>query len=288
VVATYLERDTGANVVVTNMKGAGGLDGVNHVYASEPDGLALGSVSSGKLATNRVLDEPVALYDLVELSYLFNIGSRYVHFLVSPDGPYESVADLQAGVDLKLGGSSPAGEVALGGMSVIELLDLDATVVTGIKNVADRALAVKRGEIVGYTSSISSSSAHIESGLVEPLFVLATDRDPFMPDVPAIIELVGVTGEDLDLLELWETALVGSAIYIGPPNMPEDRLAFLRGLAEEWFQVEEFREEISAVSGYSEHAYLPGEAAADTMLGLTAQMEEFRTILTELIEKYRA
>jgi tripartite-type tricarboxylate transporter receptor subunit TctC len=274
--------------VVTNRKGTGGLDGVNQVYASEPDGLALGAVSSTKLVTNRVLDEPVALYNLDELSYLFNIGGRYVYFLVSPDGPYESVADLQAGEDLKLGGSSPAGDVSLGGMTVIELLDLDATVVTGIKNVADRALAVKRGEIGGYASTIASSSAHIQSGLVEPLFVLTTERDPLMPDVPAITELADVTGEDLDLLELWQTALMASGVFVGPPNMPEDRLAFLRGLAEEWFQDEEFREEISTVSGYREDAYLSGEVAANTMLDLAARMEEFRTILTEMIEKYRA
>ena len=100
--------------------------------------------------------------------------------------------------------------------------------------------------------------------------------------------VVDVAGEGLDLLDLWQTALVGSALFVGPPNMPEERLAFLRGLAEEWFQDEEFREEISRVSGYEEDAYLSGGDAADTMLGLADQMEEFRTMLTEMIEKYRA
>ena len=41
------------------------------------------------------------------------------------------------------------------------------------------------------------------------------------------LELVDVTGEDLDLLELWETALIGSGIFFGPPNMPEDNTTSL-------------------------------------------------------------
>ena len=93
VIASYLERDTGASVVITNRVGAGGLEGINHVYRSEPDGLTLGAVSSGKFVGNNVMDETVAVYDLPEFSYIMNIGARRNYFMVSPDGPYQSVAD---------------------------------------------------------------------------------------------------------------------------------------------------------------------------------------------------
>ena len=69
-----------------------------------------------------------------------------------------------------------------------------------------------------------------------------------MSSVPAITELVSLSSEDLELVRLWETALVNSSLFVAPPGMPEDRLAFLRGLANQWAQDEAFRKEIDVVS----------------------------------------
>jgi len=287
VLGSYLERDTGASVVFTTRKGAGGLEGVNYVYTSEPDGLTLGAVSGLKFMLNKIMDEPAAVYELEEFSYLTEIGARLSHFMVAPDGPYQSVADLQAGEDMILGGGSPAGTVCLGSMSVIELLDLDAQVVTGIDEEADRALAVKRGEIVGYTAQIANTQTNIDSGLIEPMFVLGTERDPLMPDVPAITEIISIAGEDLELVELWEDVLVSSSLFVAPPGVPEDRLAFLHGLIAEWIQDEAFRAEIDLISGCEEESYNVGDAVAEKMLNLADDLEYFKDLFLEMIEKYR-
>jgi len=288
VIASFLERDTGANVVVTDRSGAGGLDGMNYLYGAEPDGLTLGVTASVKFVANKVLDEPAATYDLEDFSYLMNVGRMLYYFMVSPDGPYQSVADLRAGENLKIGGSSPSGAVSLGGLSVIELLDLDASVVTGIKGESNRAPAVKRGEIIGYVIGVETARSSIESGMVKPLFVLAPERAPRRPDVPAITELADLTGEDLALVELWETSLVSSDLLAAPPGVPEDRLAFLRGLAEEWAQDPEFRAEINQVFGSEVQEYATGEAVTSSMQDLAAAVEEFQALFAEMIEKYRA
>ena len=102
VLASYLERDTGANVVVTNRVGAGGLEGINYVYRSEPDGLTLGVVTQGKLVPNKIMDEPAAVYNIEDFSYIMTVGASLYYLLVSPDGPYQSVADLQAGRELRI------------------------------------------------------------------------------------------------------------------------------------------------------------------------------------------
>lgn len=288
VLASYLERDTGANVVVINNVGAGGLEGMNNVYRSEPDGLTLGAVSSGKFVANKVMDETVAVYELEEFCYIMNVGARRNYFMVSPNGPYQSVADLEAGENLKIGGASLSGPISLGGMTVIKLMDLDAKVVTGLNKTSDQALAVKRGEIVGYTGTVPSARAYLDSGMIEPMFVLATARDPLMPDVSAITELFSIADEDLALVELWETAFVSSAIFAAPPGVPEDRLAFLRGLAAEWIQDDEFRAEIDRVSGYEVQTYVIGNTVAEVMLNLVNTLDDFRALFTELIDKYRA
>lgn len=286
--ATYLERDSGANVVVTNRAGAGGLDGMNYIYRSEPDGLTLGIVSAGKFVANKVMDEPAAAYDIEAFSYIMRVGSRYHYFMVSPDGPYQSVEELQAGEDLKICGGSPSGPVSLGGLTVIKLLDLDARIVTGIIGESNRALALKRGEIAGYVIGVEVARTSIDAGLAAPMFVLATERDWLRPDVPAITELASVAEEDLALVELWETALLSSDIITAPPGIPEDRLEFLCSLADTWIQDTEFREDINAAAGYQIQTYVTGDAVTEAMLVLAATIDDFRAIFTELIDKYRA
>jgi len=287
--ASYLERDTGTNVVVTNRRGAGGLDGMNYLYGSDADGLTLGVTSAFKFVANDVLDEPAAVYDIEKFSYIMVLGNEPLHLFVSPGGPYQSIADLRAGENLKIGAGSPSGPVSLGGLTVVEVLNLDAKVVTGLSGDSARSLAVERREIVGYVSSMPTAKSALESGLVKPLFALATERDPLTPDVPAITELVGLTGEDLALVELWETALVGGMrILAAPPGVPEDRLAFLRDLSAEWTRDAEFREEINRITGYDVQEYVVGDIVGEVMLDLAAALDDSRAKFAEMIEKYRA
>jgi tripartite-type tricarboxylate transporter receptor subunit TctC len=288
IIASYLGRDTSANINLTYRRGAGGLEGTNYVYKARPDGLTLGTVASVKFITNKVMAEAVAEYELEKFSYIMRIDHQPYCLYVSPDGPYQSVADLQAGTDLKIGATSPSGATSLGGLTVIKLLGLDARVITGFGGINELPLPVERGEITGYCLSIPNARAAVEAGMVKPLFVLATQRDPLNPEVPAITELVSLAGEDLDLVKLWSTAFSASNLFIAPPGLPDDRLAYLRGLADQWAQDEAFRAEIDQVANYEVQTYRTGDEVAQTIMNTAAKLDQFQAIFTELIEKYRA
>jgi len=285
-VALYLGRDTGATIVVSNRHGAGGMDGMNYLYESEPDGLTLGEVMSTKFVANKVLGEPAARYDIEKFSYIVAIDREQTYFFVSPDGPYQSVADLKAAKDLKLGATSPSGYLSLAGLTVIKLLGLDATVITGFGGAAELPPAVKRGEVAGYALDFDQDM--VQAGMIKPIFVLATQRDPLMPDVPAITELVSLSGEDLELVKLWELTLAGSGLFMGPPGMPEDRLEFLRDLAKKWTQDEEFRNAIETVVDEPVTIYITGEEVTRSMQDITTELGKYRETFAELIERYRA
>jgi tripartite-type tricarboxylate transporter receptor subunit TctC len=288
IIASYLGRTTGANVTVTNREGAGSLEGTNYVYKARPDGLTLGTVASVKFITNKVMDEPVAEYDLAKFSYIMSLDRQPYCFFVSPEGPYQSVADLQAGQDLKFGATSPSGPTSLGGLTVIKLLGLDARVITGFGGIDELPLVTGRGEVVGYCLSISNARAGVEVGLVKPLFVLSTERSPLIPDVPAITELVNLSDQNLALVKLWGNAFAASNLFIAPPDMPEDRLAFLRRLADQWIGDEAFRQEISQAAGYEVQVYLTGDEVNQTIMETVARLDEFRALFTDLILWYRA
>ena len=288
VIASYLERDTGAGVLVTNEPGAGGLDGMNHLYRGETDGLMLGVVSSVKLVSNIVLDEPAAVYELEEFSYLLNIGGSPYLFVVSPEGNYRTLDDILACEGCLIGGASPAGPLSLGGLTAIEILDIDAKVITGITTITDLPIMTKRGEIIGYFfATVPSQKSYLDSGMIEPVFVLSTERDPLMPGTPAITELVSLSDEDLELVELWAEEMAQSYILAAPPGVPADRMEFLNGLVEGWTEDEEFRNDIDVVMGYEEVEYETGDVIARDMQDLAESLDDYRARFTEMIEKYR-
>lgn len=289
VIAPHLAEDTGATVIVTNRRGAGGLEGMNYLYEAKPDGLTLGMASTVKSVSNVVLNEPAAIYEIEKYSYIMSIGYRPNYFFVSPEGPCQSIADLRAAKGLKLGGGSSSGYVSLAGLTVIKILGLDAKVITGFSGGAERALAVKRGEIIGYVTNMSAAAPYIEAGMIKPLFALAAEKDPLTPDVPTITELTNLTDEDGALVKLWETTLVASTLFAAPPGTPEDILAFLRDLANQWVQDESFRKEVDTISGYELQGqeYITGEEVTGSMLDMATTMDKFQAIFAELIVKYR-
>lgn len=284
IIASYLGEDTGATIIVSDRRGAGGMEGMNYLYQAKPDGLTLGGISSTKFLGNEVMGEPAAEYEIEKFSYITSIGRRLTYFYVSLDGPYQTVAELQAAKELKLGATSPSGYFSLAGLTVIKILGLDAEVITGFGG-GDLAPAVKRGELAGY-AGLGAGGA----GMITPVFVLATARDPLMPDVPAVTELVSLSDEDLELVRLWETALAGSSLFMAPPGLPEDRLAFLRELADKWAQDEGFRAEIDTVSGseVKPEEYVTGEEVNRIMMDTASRLDEFQAIFADLVAKYRA
>ena len=134
ILAYHLSGDTGASTFVNTRRGASGMEGMNYLYKAELDGLTLGMTSSVKYIGNKVFDEPVAKYEIEKFSYIMSIGRRLSYFYISPEGPYQTVVELQTAKELKIGASSPSGWYSLAGLTVTKILDLDAKVITGFKD----------------------------------------------------------------------------------------------------------------------------------------------------------
>jgi tripartite-type tricarboxylate transporter receptor subunit TctC len=287
IVAAHMEKDMGCIVKVTSKQGAGGMEGLNSLYKDEPDGLSLGNTPAAKYIGNKIMADPAAEYDIDKFSYLLNVGHEQMYFFVSPQGPYQSVQSLQSAENLKLGAGSASGNLTLAGLTVIKLLKLEARVIPGFKGESERALAVKRGEIGGYCITISDVKEEMASGLIKPLFVLSSQRDPLMPEVPAISELVSVTGDDMELLKFWEVSFVSSSIFIAPPGIPEDRLSYLCSQADHWIKDEGFRREVDRAAGHRIEVYDTGDRVTQNMLILSRNLTKFQSTFIDLMKKYR-
>jgi hypothetical protein len=70
-----------------------------------------------------------------------------------------------------------------------------------------------------------------------------------MPDVPAITELTNITGDNLELVKLWETTFTASLILVAPPDLPQNKFDYLRGLSEKWTRDQSFLQDLSKATG---------------------------------------
>lgn len=286
--AQYLSQDAGSYVTVTNRRGASGLEGLIYIYRAKADGLSIGNSASTTIVMAKVMGDPAADYDVGKFSYIFGISKEPSFLFVSPDGPFQSVAALLAGKNLKLGAGSATANMAMAAVSICKVLALDAKVVTGLKDEAARSMAVKRGEIVGYSTNMPTAQAGVAAGLTKPLFVFATERHPGFPDIPAITESLPLSGENLDLVKLWGGPLASTNYVFGPPGMPQDRLAFLRGLSDKWAKDEVFRAAMDRINGVATKTYLTGPEIEKVNAEVAALLEKYKTIFADMIAKYRA
>jgi tripartite-type tricarboxylate transporter receptor subunit TctC len=288
VITNRLNADTQADVVVDNRSQAGGLDGMNYLADTNPDGLTLGTISMVKLLSAKILKDPAALYKIEDFSYILNVDKNQTYFFVSSTGPYQSINDLKAGTNLKIAAGSASGALSLAGLTVIDLLHLDAKLITGFENNTARSLATQRGEVIGYATSLGGlRGGELEKGTLKPLFVISTQRDPVRPDVPAITELVSFSKDDLALVELWENGLSSGDIIIAPSGISKENYLYLCGLADKWSKDESFCQEINKVAGYQVKSYTTGENLKKSIYNMALGLESFQSRFAEMIEKYR-
>src|SRR5262249_5695586 len=119
-------------------------------------------------------------------------------------------------------------------------------VVTGYQGINFIHLAMERGELHGSAASwptiAAAKKAWVEKGLIGNLITIAMEREPDLPDVPALAELV-TSAEDRALIPL----LAGSAALgrawaafgdIPPDRLPALREAWAKTMADEAFRAE--------------------------------------------------
>lgn len=285
--APHLSAYTGAVAVVTDRRGAAGTEGVVWVYNAKPDGLTLGNWLSLPLAMNKINEAPGADYQLENFPYLMGIGKEPMAFFVSAARSYTSLAALKAGKNLKIAGTSARGNISIGGMSVAHLLDLDAKVVTGYKGPEGALLSVAQGETVGSNLPITAGLVGTKAGQIKPLFVLSTERFSAWPDVPALTELVTLTGEKKDEIEKWR-GLSNIMVFYSSPGVPKDRASFLREIFDKIMAKPEFRSDVDKIHGYQVKDYFTGQEVSKMMGDLAKGADSYRAIFARLVEQYAA
>ena len=206
-----LVKALGANVVVENQPGAGGVVGLQTLARSAPDGQTLSVVSNNVVIFPSVLKS--LPFDMPgDFTPIAFVGSTPIVLVVNPKVPATNSREFIALLKSKPG----ALNFASGGTGTILHLAaemfLDEAKVTAkhipYKGVGPMVTDLIGGQVEFGTAALPSVQQHIKSGALRAIGMCGAQRSAAAPDIPTFVEQ-GLTGY---VVEAWFAV-------IGPKGM---------------------------------------------------------------------
>ena len=233
-------------VVPSNMPGAGSLQAANYIYAVAPkDGTALGALGE-TLAMEQALRNPGVKYDATRLTWIGRMASSNNIHLVWHTAKAQSVEDALSH-EMTVAGTGPANLAETVPRLLNALIGTKFKVISGYASSGPGMLAMERGEVDGAGTSWAAIKSTRQDWLrdkkVKIILQDLPERDPELPDVPALLEF-GKTDEDKQLLNLYASGgAIGRAIS-APPNLPPHITKALRAAFESMTRDASFKSEL--------------------------------------------
>ena len=226
VLGAQLQAALGQAFVIDNKPGAGGNIGAGEVARAAPDGYTLLFASNSALASNVALLKTMPYDPLKDLTPVAGVGQTVLVLMAKPDFPAKDIkgfiayAKTQPG-KLSAGYGSSSSQISISMLNKMAGLDT--------LSIPYKGIPLALNDVVGgqthYTFvDLGNALAQSKGGKLVALGVTSAQRNPLVPDWPAIAE--SVPGYDI-------TAWFGIA---GPANLPKavvDKLnaATLKALA---------------------------------------------------------
>ncbi len=217
-------------IVPVNLPGAGSLKLVNWLAEAAPrDGTVFGTVARAA-PFDPLFGNDAANFDARALSYIGSANNE-VSVCVAWEGTgIENVEDLKT-KELIVGGTGDTADTVQFPKVVNAVLGTKMRIINGYPGGNDVSLAMERGEVTGrcgwsWSSVKSTRMDWYEQGTVKVLLQISTAKHPDLPDVPLVTDLAD--GDDQRLLRLVFARQALGRPYIGPPEIPEDRLTALQ------------------------------------------------------------
>ena len=219
VLASKLTEYLGQTVVVDNRAGAGTTIGIDNVAKAAPDGYTV-LVTPTTLALNLWMYTKLPYDAIRDLAPLTQIAAVPNALVVHPSVPARSVAELMA-LAKKQPGEINAGSAGIGtsphlSLELFKHLAKINLVHVPYKGSGAAVIAHLSGEISLQIPSLPTVMGYIRTNRLRVLGVTTAKRSPYLPEVPAIGEVV--PGYEA-------TQWFGFLATAGTPQAVQDRLS---------------------------------------------------------------
>ncbi|MES1978127.1 MAG: tripartite tricarboxylate transporter substrate binding protein [Pseudomonadota bacterium] len=253
--ALYLSTRYGQQFIVENRPGAGGNIGVTFVAKAAPDGYTLGLGTSGPLANNKSLYNPMPYDAEKDLSPIALVGEIPLMIAVNPSVKASNLSELVAlsktgtnVLSLSHPGNGTIGHLAIEYLRINSGARLLSIPYKGDSPAMTDAIS---GQVNGVSAPVTSLIPNVQGGKLKALAVTSKNRFAGLPNVPTANE----QGIKLE-------ATVWSAM-VGPAGLPKSIVASLN---------QEINKYTSSAEGKAKLASLGMTPLAGTPAQLSALM----------------
>jgi tripartite-type tricarboxylate transporter receptor subunit TctC len=226
-VTPALAAKLGATVLVENKDGNGGLAALATLLVRPADGLTIMNGSAEAAIISQMLGRPGVTWDVTKLNWLAKLAAAPKLWFVGKDARYQSVADAMKADKLTWSATGPADDISDVQAVISYVLGLKSKIVTGYRGSGDMSLAVIRNEVDAGLLSADSALQHI--GEIRPLALFGARRWRHLPDVPTISEAAALPADKTWIVTLREQIGEAQRAMVAAPDVPPDRIDYLRG-----------------------------------------------------------
>lgn len=225
-IAAAMEKQVpGSKFVIKNVPGAGHIVGANQLYHSRGNGLTIGTFNTGLLYA-QLVKQSAAKFDLARMSWIGKAGADPRVFVVGAWSDVRTLDDLIAMKEPHVMAEGGAGSSSFAESSLlIETLKIPLKIVVNYRGQEDK-LAIQRREALAAMGGRSTFEPFVRNGQVRVLFQVGGSET----DYPQLAELVRGNADAEAIAALIRATSEIGRLCAGPPDIPADRLAYLRGV----------------------------------------------------------
>jgi tripartite-type tricarboxylate transporter receptor subunit TctC len=264
----------GTTIIVRNVPGAGHIIGANKIYHSKPNGLTIGSFTTG-LTYAQIIQRRAVKYDLRKMSWLGKADTDIRVMFMSAKSPYRSFEDMvNSKRTIRFGtsgvGSGPHNESYM----IANTFGVPIQVLPGYSG-NERVLGMLRGEIDGHVLGLSST----EAIMVKHAGKIVLQFGDVLPNVPKARD-VAKTKTAKAVVALMSRQSTISRFVAGPPNIVPERLALLRSVYKKTLESPALRADAKKAHRTIHPAY--GEDVARMVKAIVNQPPEIVALLKKI------
>jgi len=227
-VAPALATKLGATVLVENKDGNGGLAALATLFVRPADGLTIMSGSAEAAILSQMLARPGVTWDVTKLNWLAKMAAAPKLWFVGANARYPSIADAMKADPLTWSATGPADDISDVQAVISYVLGLKSKIVVGYRGSGDMSLAVIRNEADSGLLSADSALPHIDS--IKPLALFGARRWRHLPDVPTLSEAATLPADKTWIVELRQQIGEAQRAMVAAPEVPPDRVEYLRSV----------------------------------------------------------
>ncbi|NNF24874.1 MAG: hypothetical protein HKN63_08745 [Rhodobacteraceae bacterium] len=220
-IGRYLEDELGARrIVFRNLPGAGHIIGANTLFASDADGLTIGTFNTG-LIYAQILQREGIQFDLSEFEWIGKASADPRVLVLAETSGLTSFQDLRDASDPVRFASTGIGSASFTETRMLaDALELNIELIPGYQGNAAE-MAMLRSEIAGQVGSLSSLAPFIDTGSAVVAFGIGGAVEP------SALEFA-TTDKAKSIVSLIEALSSLGRLTAAPPDVPEEVVEELR------------------------------------------------------------